>query len=98
MTYNGWINYDTWKLKLNIDNDEGLYNIFKELMEESIKNGTIDDIDEEYIKEYCEELAEYSDKFNSFRFGFDSWSWFEWENIHFNDILVSLKRDYQVEE
>ena len=95
--FSGWQNYDTWKLKLNIDNDEGLYNIFKSLMEESIKDGSIDEIDEDYIKEYCEELAIWSDEFGAFRFGFDSWSYYEWENIRFDEIVNSLKRDYQEE-
>tara|TARA_Y100000296_G_C5052322_1_gene195487 strand:+ start:219 stop:572 length:354 start_codon:yes stop_codon:yes gene_type:complete len=97
MTYNGWINYETWKLKLNIDNDEGLYNIFRELMLEKIKYDRLGDINEDNIKEYCEELAIWSDEFNSFKFGFDSWSYYEWQEIRFDHIVNSLKEDYEEE-
>ena len=32
--YNGWTNYETWNVKLWIDNDEGSYNYWKERTEE----------------------------------------------------------------
>jgi len=31
--YNGWANYETWAVKLWLDNDEGLYNMQREMAE-----------------------------------------------------------------
>lgn len=33
--YNGWTNYETWAVKLWMDNDQGLYNMFREWTAES---------------------------------------------------------------
>jgi len=33
--YNGWHNYETWNVKLWLDNDEGLYNLQKEWAEQA---------------------------------------------------------------
>ena len=31
MTYNGWKNYETWNVVLWLGNDEGLYNLAREM-------------------------------------------------------------------
>lgn len=33
-TYNGWTNYETWNVKLWIDNDEGSHNYWREAAQE----------------------------------------------------------------
>lgn len=33
--YNGWTNYETWNVKLWMDNDQGSYNYFNEIARES---------------------------------------------------------------
>jgi hypothetical protein len=34
--YNGWTNYETWAVKLWMDNDEGSYRLFKEMAENHV--------------------------------------------------------------
>jgi hypothetical protein len=35
MSYNGWSNYETWNVKLWIDNEEGSYNYWREQVRDS---------------------------------------------------------------
>jgi hypothetical protein len=37
-TYNGWTNYETWAVKLWMDNDEGEYNFWQEATREAWDN------------------------------------------------------------
>ncbi len=38
--YNGWTNYETWNVKLWIDNDEGSYNYWREVAQEVWNDST----------------------------------------------------------
>jgi len=41
-TYNGWTNYETWNLKLWMDNEAGTYSYHAELAEELLENAEPD--------------------------------------------------------
>lgn len=79
--YNGWTNYETWKLALNLDNDEGVYRDVR------VRNTewTGDE-----LKEYLEEAFEFEDV------GYkicDFWSYHEWNEIDFDAVAESINVD-----
>lgn len=67
MTYNGWSNYETWAVKLWLDNEEGSYRYMQErsaeVLAEHTEDGKADDDSfksdfAEFLKNYHEEAAE----------------------------------------
>lgn len=59
--YNGWTNYETWLVALHIDNDEGLQEEIKRLIQEKYKYEferaeAIKNLRAEAIKNFFEEL------------------------------------------
>ncbi len=55
--YNGWTNYETWLIKLWMDNDEGSYNYWKERTEGLTGKGRTYDLAES-LKAFHEEMVE----------------------------------------
>lgn len=53
--YNGWVNYETWLLALNVDNEQGLYESTRELIKKTRDMEVCDAAKE--IKNYLEELT-----------------------------------------
>lgn len=64
--YNGWYNYETWLIKLWMDNDEGNYNYWLDRVRDYVRGGLEDEKDKEKayqaladeIKEQHEEYIE----------------------------------------
>ena len=68
--YNGWVNYETWLMALNLSNDEGTYNAVVDLMRENkdkdiydkgelLRNFVDNKIDwAEIVKSYDEDIKE----------------------------------------
>lgn len=89
-TYNGWKNYETWKLALNIDNEQGLYNEVLELVKDGCPDFSGDD-----LRGYLEEIFEYNDV------GYkicDFWSYNEWREIYFDEIVDAKKEEIKEQE
>jgi hypothetical protein len=51
MSYNGWKNYETWNVKLWIDNDQGSQQHWQSRGEELIKDETEEDRTDEQIRD-----------------------------------------------
>jgi hypothetical protein len=56
--YNGWANYETWNVVLWINNDEGLYNHARDLMDawNEDSHGSMDHFYSRAAREVCSEL------------------------------------------
>ena len=55
LEYNGWYNYETWNLKLWLDNDEGTYNMVQEKAKALIKK-----YEGDHIEDAATELEKFS--------------------------------------
>jgi len=78
--YNGWSNYETWKLALNIDNDEGLYN------ESRSRAWTPGE-----LRDWLEEAFAFQDVGYKIC---DFWSFNEWKEIDFDEVADYLTEGY----
>lgn len=90
MTYNGYTNYETWLLCLNIDNDEGLYNSVRDLTTEYLNETHHDrDTANKYdlgniIKEWLEE-AFYNEECSVYKIC-DTWTLRDWQEIDWLEV------------
>ena len=85
--YNGWTNYETWLMALNIDNDEGLQHAVLEFvtLNSRVNADSLKDWIEDLISIECQGIQMYKI--------FDSWSEREFANIDWYELLESYQRD-----
>jgi hypothetical protein len=103
MAYNGWSNYETWNVKLWIDNDEGSYGYWRERVQElweqnsHDKDDTISDLSkalESEIKDNAPELqGTYADLLGA---ALSEVDWYEIAEAMFDD--EDLKEDEEETE
>ena len=55
MAYNGWKNYETWNVKLWLDNDQGTYTEVTDHATEAVEEGTEVYQFADWLKDYVEE-------------------------------------------
>jgi len=85
--YNGWTNYETWLMAINLTNDEVLYNECLNI----IKNGN--DISEkaQLLKEFVEDTF-YVEKYGIYKIE-DKWTTRDFNEINWEEIAESLSKD-----
>ena len=89
--YNGWNNYETWLLKLNLDNDSGTYNMCQEWFKENYEITETEKPDTYKIadsfKEFLEEIF-FVEEHNIYKIC-DTWTFRDWQEIDFIEIVES---------
>ena len=81
--YNGYTNYETWLVCLNIDNDEGLHNDVRRLAQESSEIHDNYEVGTE-IREYLEEW--FYDNENHIYKICDTWTERDWKEINWTEV------------
>jgi hypothetical protein len=63
--YNGWVNYETWVVKLWLDNDQGLYEMVREWSIDITDTHELGDRIEEELKGFTPATGVYADLLNA---------------------------------
>ena len=87
--YNGWTNYETWLLALNVDNDQGLYNLTRDFIKKTKSKDVWDAAKE--LKEQLEEIT-YNEECDIYKIC-DNWTQRDWNEINFNEIVKSWREE-----
>jgi hypothetical protein len=86
--YNGYTNYETWLLCLNIDNEQGIYESVNEFVEE---NKELDNYDlGDKLKEFLEEWF-FVEEHNIYKIC-DTWTFRDWQEINWTEV-AETRRD-----
>ena len=85
--YNGWSNYETWKLALNLDNDEGSYNSVRD----RDKEWGCDEL-KEWLEEFCNEINSEDIQEVGYKLC-DFWSFHEWAEIDWLEVAEHINID-----
>ena len=88
-TYNGWTNYETWLLALNVDNNQGLYETARDLIKRT-KDLDVYEAAKE-MKDYLEELT-YNEECSIYKIC-DNWTHRDWHEINFSEIVKSWREE-----
>lgn len=93
--YNGYTNYMTWDVALNIDNEES----FQEEVYANIKDGNIKNGYElkEWFKENLEESGNYNQEYDVYKLS-DAWTNRELEDVNWTEIYDNYKQNIKEEE
>lgn len=90
-TYNGWTNYETWAVKLWLDNEQGSYYAMQEMAEEYRHDDSwkLGDAMQQWLEEYMPDLGAtlWSDLLRS-----------AWEEVNWREIAEAYIEDLPEEE
>ena len=85
--YNGWTNYETWLLALNVDNDQSLYNFTRDFIKQTKSIDVWDTAKK--LKDQLEELT-YNEECDIYKIC-DNWTQRDWHEINFSEIVKSWR-------
>jgi hypothetical protein len=85
--YNGWTNYETWLLKLNLDNDYGTYTAVQEWFDDADTTDINEHLHQlvDSFKDWLEELF-FIEEHNIIKIC-DTWTWRDWQDINFTEVV-----------
>ncbi|MBS3778282.1 MAG: hypothetical protein KGY50_03195 [Candidatus Thermoplasmatota archaeon] len=101
--YNGWSNYETWLLRLNLDNDYGLHQMMQEIVNDFIEDFELSETEyqedkhyyicnlDDIIRDHLEELF-WIEEHNIFKIC-DTWTYRDWQEINWYEIAESYLDD-----
>jgi len=81
--YNGYTNYETWLVCLNIDNDEGLHDDVEQFATELAKDNSLLSIGDQ-IQQYLEEA--FWDELTNVIKICDTWDMRSWNKIDWHEV------------
>ena len=86
-SYNGYTNYETWLLCLNIDNEQGIYDAVNEFVED---NNELDNYDlGDKLKEFLEEWF-FIEEYNIYKIC-DTWTFRDWHEINWTELAETRR-------
>ena len=85
--HNGWTNYETWLMNLNLSNDEGLYNSVTEFLKDL--KGKEDYEKAQALKDWIEETFSADDIIKIC----DSWTLRDFQEIDWIEIIKAWESD-----
>lgn len=89
--YNGYRNYETWLMALNVDNDRGLYEITREaILNNEIESGT-------ELNDFMAEIVPYSEEWQTYKIC-DVWSHRDWNEIDFYELFETWRDELKENE
>lgn len=88
--YNGWSNYETWLLNLNLTTEQGIYESTVDYVQVDLTFKYEFDFERiKAFKEYLESLY-YIEKYSVYCI-FDTWTGRDWNKINFKEIYDTFK-------
>ena len=87
--YNGWTNYETWLMDLNLTNEQGIYNDVRDLIQEIRDNDDMENWDiAQELKQYIEDTY-WHDETNVVMIC-DTWTLRNFQEINWLEIVESF--------
>ena len=86
MSYNGWTNYETWVVKLWLDNERGDQEMMEEIVRENTDDWTAGEVLRDTLAEYMPDLGGtlWDDLLNS-----------AWEEVNWREIAENVRADME---